>query len=87
MQVYLDFGVLYEGFDTENQPEMERKELNDTLEAIEVMEVSFTISLKSVTQSRQTQEQALGLTGSWESLGTTYCTREPMPKWERWAWA
>ncbi|XP_019360904.1 PREDICTED: transmembrane emp24 domain-containing protein 6 [Gavialis gangeticus] len=36
VQVYLDFGVLYEGFDTENQPETERKELNNTLEAIEM---------------------------------------------------
>ncbi|NWR66577.1 TMED6 protein, partial [Bucorvus abyssinicus] len=33
MQVYLNFGVYYEGFEENKQPE-ERKELNDTLEAI-----------------------------------------------------
>ncbi|NWX03655.1 TMED6 protein, partial [Caloenas nicobarica] len=35
MQVYLSFGVYYEGFDVENKQVGERKELNDTLEAIE----------------------------------------------------
>ncbi|KFP87880.1 Transmembrane emp24 domain-containing protein 6, partial [Apaloderma vittatum] len=35
MQVYLNFGVYYEGFNTEKEPE-DRKELNNTLEAIEV---------------------------------------------------
>ena len=36
MQVYLNFGVYYEGFDTENKQPGEQKELNDTLGAIEV---------------------------------------------------
>ncbi|NXS67628.1 TMED6 protein, partial [Pandion haliaetus] len=36
MQVYLSFGVYYEGFNTENKQPEERKELNDTLEAIGV---------------------------------------------------
>lgn len=36
MQVYLSFGVYYEGFTVENKQLGERKELNDTLEAIEV---------------------------------------------------
>ncbi|GAB0195364.1 transmembrane emp24 domain-containing protein 6 [Grus japonensis] len=36
MQVYLNFGVYYEGFDKENKQPEERKELNNTLEAIEV---------------------------------------------------
>lgn len=36
MQVYLNFGVYYEGFNTENKQPEERKELNDTLEAIGV---------------------------------------------------
>uniref|UniRef100_A0A8C3KQC2 GOLD domain-containing protein n=1 Tax=Calidris pygmaea TaxID=425635 RepID=A0A8C3KQC2_9CHAR len=36
MQVYLNFGVYYEGFNTENKQPEEKKELNDTLEAIEV---------------------------------------------------
>lgn len=36
MQVYLNFGVYYEGFNTENKQPQERKELNDTLEAIGV---------------------------------------------------
>ncbi|XP_053934933.1 transmembrane emp24 domain-containing protein 6 isoform X1 [Cuculus canorus] len=35
VQVYLNFGVYYEGFNTENKQLEERKELNDTLEAIE----------------------------------------------------
>ncbi|KAM9269178.1 transmembrane emp24 domain-containing protein 6 [Cariama cristata] len=36
MQVYLNFGVYYEGFNTENKQLEEKKELNNTLEAIEV---------------------------------------------------
>ncbi|XP_075367271.1 transmembrane emp24 domain-containing protein 6 [Mycteria americana] len=36
MQVYLNFGVYYEGFNMENKQLEERKELNDTLEAIGV---------------------------------------------------
>ncbi|KFV90091.1 Transmembrane emp24 domain-containing protein 6, partial [Eurypyga helias] len=36
MQVYLNFGVYYEGFNNENKQPEERKELNNTLEAIEV---------------------------------------------------
>ncbi|NWH54700.1 TMED6 protein, partial [Fregata magnificens] len=36
MQVYLNFGVYYEGFNVENKQLEERKELNDTLEAIGV---------------------------------------------------
>ncbi|XP_074442951.1 transmembrane emp24 domain-containing protein 6 isoform X1 [Larus michahellis] len=36
MHVYLNFGVYYEGFDVENKQPEERKELNNTLEAIEV---------------------------------------------------
>lgn len=35
MQVYLDFGVFYEGFDLETA-ELKRTDLNGTLEAIEV---------------------------------------------------
>ncbi|XP_005310636.2 transmembrane emp24 domain-containing protein 6 [Chrysemys picta bellii] len=35
VQVYLNFGVFYEGFDLQNSPDMERKKINDTLEAIE----------------------------------------------------
>ncbi|XP_009693039.1 PREDICTED: transmembrane emp24 domain-containing protein 6 [Cariama cristata] len=36
MQVYLNFGVYYEGFNAENKQLEEKKELNNTLEAIEV---------------------------------------------------
>ncbi|NXT87371.1 TMED6 protein, partial [Anhinga rufa] len=36
MQVYLNFGVYYEGLNAENKRPQERKELNDTLEAIGV---------------------------------------------------
>ncbi|NXW48402.1 TMED6 protein, partial [Nyctiprogne leucopyga] len=36
MQVYLNFGVYYEGFNTEQKQPEESKELNSTLEAIEV---------------------------------------------------
>ncbi|KAM6057655.1 transmembrane emp24 domain-containing protein 6 [Chlamydotis macqueenii] len=36
MQVYLNFGVYYDGFHLENKQPQERKELNDTLEAIGV---------------------------------------------------
>lgn len=36
MQVYLNFGVYYDGFSMENKQTEERKELNNTLEAIEV---------------------------------------------------
>ncbi|KFQ23164.1 Transmembrane emp24 domain-containing protein 6 [Mesitornis unicolor] len=36
MQVYLNFGVYYEGFDVENKQLEEKKELNNTLEAIGV---------------------------------------------------
>lgn len=36
MQVYLSFGVYYEGFNTEQKQPGESKELNSTLEAIEV---------------------------------------------------
>ncbi|NXI58574.1 TMED6 protein, partial [Chloroceryle aenea] len=36
MQVYLNFGVYYEGFEVEHKQPAERKELNDTLEAIGV---------------------------------------------------
>ncbi|KAJ6652521.1 hypothetical protein lerEdw1_011491 [Lerista edwardsae] len=35
LQVYLNFGVLYEGFDLQGAPELERKRLNDTLDALE----------------------------------------------------
>ncbi|XP_060109995.1 transmembrane emp24 domain-containing protein 6 [Heteronotia binoei] len=35
VQVYLNFGVFYEGFDLQKTPELERKRFNDTLEAIE----------------------------------------------------
>uniref|UniRef100_A0A8D0GKT8 Transmembrane p24 trafficking protein 6 n=1 Tax=Sphenodon punctatus TaxID=8508 RepID=A0A8D0GKT8_SPHPU len=35
VQVYLNFGVFYEGFDLKNAPDLEKKQLNDTLEAIE----------------------------------------------------
>ncbi|XP_067392846.1 transmembrane emp24 domain-containing protein 6 [Emydura macquarii macquarii] len=35
VQVYLNFGVFYEGFDLQNSPDMDRKKMNDTLEAIE----------------------------------------------------
>ncbi|NWI66413.1 TMED6 protein, partial [Todus mexicanus] len=34
MQVYLNFGVYYEGFDGEKKQPEEKKKLNDTLEAI-----------------------------------------------------
>lgn len=36
MQVYLNFGVYYEAFEPDKKQPEERKELNDTLEAIEV---------------------------------------------------
>ncbi|XP_009685291.2 transmembrane emp24 domain-containing protein 6 [Struthio camelus] len=36
MQVYLNFGVYYQGFDVENEQQEERKQLNDTLDAIGV---------------------------------------------------
>ncbi|KAM6300617.1 transmembrane emp24 domain-containing protein 6 [Aegotheles albertisi] len=36
MQVYLNFGVYYEGFNAERKEPEEKKELNDTLEAIGV---------------------------------------------------
>lgn len=36
MQVYLNFGVYYDDFNMEHQQPAERKELNDTLEAIGV---------------------------------------------------
>ncbi|XP_077167025.1 transmembrane emp24 domain-containing protein 6 [Paroedura picta] len=35
VQVYLNFGVFYEGFDLQNTPELQKKRFNDTLEAIE----------------------------------------------------
>ncbi|XP_034974014.2 transmembrane emp24 domain-containing protein 6 [Zootoca vivipara] len=35
VQVYLNFGVFYEGFDLQTPHEAERKRLNDTLDAIE----------------------------------------------------
>ncbi|NWH73398.1 TMED6 protein, partial [Piaya cayana] len=35
VQVFLNFGVYYEGYDMENKQPEERKELNNTLEAIE----------------------------------------------------
>nr|XP_047906449.1 transmembrane emp24 domain-containing protein 6 isoform X2 [Anser cygnoides] len=36
MQVYLNFGVYYDGFSVEREQPAERRQLNDTLEAIEV---------------------------------------------------
>ncbi|NXL86527.1 TMED6 protein, partial [Alectura lathami] len=36
MQVYLNFGVYYDGFNMEKEQPAERKQLNDTLDAIEV---------------------------------------------------
>ncbi|KAM8799245.1 transmembrane emp24 domain-containing protein 6 [Eudromia elegans] len=36
MQVYLNFGVYYQGFDVEQEQHEERKKINDTLDAIEV---------------------------------------------------
>ncbi|KAJ7312197.1 hypothetical protein JRQ81_006566 [Phrynocephalus forsythii] len=36
VQVYLNFGVFYEGSDQQRPPQVEEKELNDTLEAIEI---------------------------------------------------
>ncbi|KGL84190.1 Transmembrane emp24 domain-containing protein 6, partial [Tinamus guttatus] len=36
MQVYLNFGVYYQGLDTEQEQLQDRKQLNDTLDAIEV---------------------------------------------------
>lgn len=47
MQVYLNFGVFYEGFDLQNTPELQRKQFNDTLEAIEVMITNKLIKLKN----------------------------------------
>ncbi|XP_069724877.1 transmembrane emp24 domain-containing protein 6 isoform X2 [Phaenicophaeus curvirostris] len=38
VQVFLNFGVYYEGYDMENKQPEERKELNNTLEAIELSE-------------------------------------------------
>lgn len=36
MQVYLNFGVFYEEPETDHKQKNERKQLNDTLDAIEV---------------------------------------------------
>lgn len=36
MQVYLNFGVYYDDFNMEHKQPAEKKELNDTLEAIKV---------------------------------------------------
>lgn len=36
MQVYLNFGVFYEGPEMDHKQKNERKQLNDTLDAIEV---------------------------------------------------
>ncbi|NXD14863.1 TMED6 protein, partial [Nothocercus nigrocapillus] len=36
MQVYLNFGVYYQGVDTEQEQHQDKKQINDTLEAIEV---------------------------------------------------
>ncbi|KFV57711.1 Transmembrane emp24 domain-containing protein 6, partial [Tyto alba] len=43
MQVYLNFGVYYEGFNVENKQLEERKELNDTLEAIDILRLQLHI--------------------------------------------
>ncbi|XP_061226361.1 transmembrane emp24 domain-containing protein 6 [Neopsephotus bourkii] len=45
MQVYLNFGVYYEAFDADNKQPEERKELNDTLEAIEVSTQKLTLHI------------------------------------------
>lgn len=37
VQVYLNFGVFYEGPEMDHKQKNERKQLNDTLDAIEVM--------------------------------------------------
>nr|XP_020643988.1 transmembrane emp24 domain-containing protein 6 [Pogona vitticeps] len=43
VQVYLNFGVFYEGFDPQHPPQLEGKQLNDTLEAIEVSTSKLTL--------------------------------------------
>ena len=47
MQVYLNFGVYYEGFTTENKQLEERKELNDTLGAIQVGQGDLRVPQRS----------------------------------------
>lgn len=42
MQVYLNFGVYYDGFNAEREQPEERRQLNDTLEAIEVSATAST---------------------------------------------
>lgn len=42
MQVYLNFGVYYDSFNTEREQPEERRQLNDTLEAIEVSATAST---------------------------------------------
>nr|XP_009933726.1 PREDICTED: transmembrane emp24 domain-containing protein 6 [Opisthocomus hoazin] len=52
MQVYLNFGVYYEGFTTENKQLEERKELNDTLGAIQVGQGSSASSAQNRRRDR-----------------------------------
>lgn len=71
MQVYLNFGVYYDGFSVEREQPAERRQLNDTLEAIEVGAASTTERFETA-RVRQTPngleiKQAAGL---------------PVPSWE-----
>lgn len=51
MQVYLNFGVYYDGFNMEKEQTEERKQLNDTLDAIEVSAASATECFKAAHRS------------------------------------
>nr|XP_047906448.1 transmembrane emp24 domain-containing protein 6 isoform X1 [Anser cygnoides] len=71
MQVYLNFGVYYDGFSVEREQPAERRQLNDTLEAIEVGAASTTERFETA-RVRQTPngleiKKAAGL---------------PVPSWE-----
>lgn len=57
MQVYLNFGVYYDGYNMEKDQPEERKQLNDTLDAIRVSAPSTTECFEAA-QSSGRQKQA-----------------------------
>lgn len=86
MQVYLNFGVYYEGFNVENKQLEEKKELNNTLEAIEVsvkVTTGFSNAVGMGMCSEGNQEGCLQLNlmcSSWSSSASPRLCCSPAAK-------
>lgn len=76
MQVYLNFGVYYDGFNMEKDQPEERKQLNDTLDAIRVSAPSATECFEAAQGSGRHKNRL--------ELNATVVTSSSTP-WQGWA--